>query len=145
MIDSDPISYWFNSDLFQIESGEDEETNPRMYGKQMANWVRKKLADSRYDPEEVIPEDFGWLVLCSRSPYLLGVVCVSFEDPETEQPDSLPPPFDQVKWSCSIFVEVPFFKRLFRKVDTTEGVRKLDAELRSILEAEPRIALVDSP
>ncbi len=145
MADSEPISYWFTSDLFQIESNEDQETNPRMYGKQLAAWIRQKIADIGYQPEDVIPEDFGWLVLCTRDPYSLGVVCVSFKDYETAQPGDQPPPFDEVKWCCGILVEVPFFKRLFGKIDATEGVKKLDAELRSIFETEPRITLIEAP
>ena len=145
MTDSEPISYWFTSDLFQIEPGEDEETNPRMYGKQLAAWIRHKLVENGYKPEEVIPEDFGWLVLCSREPYTLGVVCVSFIDYETAQPGDPPPPFDEVKWCCGIFVEVPFFKRLFGKIDTAEGMRKLDGQLRSILETESRVTLLEAP
>ena len=113
--------------------------------KQLAAWVRQKLTDIGYEPENVIPEDFGWLVLCTRDPYSLGVVCVSFIDYETAHPDDPPPPADEVKWCCGIFVETPFFKRLFGKVDTAEGVSKLDAELCSILESEPRITLIDAP
>ena len=144
MAEPEPISYWFTSDLFQIEPGEDEETNPRMYGKELATWVRQKLIDAGYSPEDVISEDYGWLVLCSRDPYTLGVVCVSFKDYETAQPGNLPP-YDEVKWCCGILAEVPFFKRLFGKVDSTEGVQKLDSQLRSAFEAEPRIALIDAP
>ena len=145
MADSEQISYWFTSDLFQIEPGEDEETNPRMYGKQLADWVRQRLVDVGYSPEDAIPEDFGWLVLCSRNPYSLGVVCVSFKDYETAQPGDPPPLFDEIKWCCGILVEVPFFKRLFSKVDTANGVQNLDSQLRSILEAEPRITLIAAP
>lgn len=145
MAESEPISYWFTSDLFAIEPGEDEETNPGMYGKQLAAWVRRKLLEAGYSPEDVIPEDFGWLVLCSRDPYSLGVVCVSFIDYETAQPEDPPPAFDEVKWCCGVFVEVPFFKRLFRKVDTADGVQKLGSQLHSILSSEPRITLIDAP
>ena len=145
MTDSEPISYWFTSDLFQIEPGEDEETNPRMYGKQLAAWIRQKLVENGYQPEDAIPEDFGWLVLCSRDPYSLGVVCVSFKDYETALPGDPPPPFDDVKWCCGILVEVPFFKRLFGKVNTEEGVKNLDGLLRSIFEAESRITLIEAP
>jgi hypothetical protein len=145
MADAEPISYWFTSDLFQIEPNEDDETNPRMYGKNLSSWVRQKLIEKGYEPEGVIPEDFGWLVLCSRAPYSLGVVCVSFKDYETSQPGDPPRPYDQVKWCCGIFVEVPFLKRLFGKLNTTEGSAKLDADLRKIFEQEQRIKFIDAP
>lgn len=145
MTEEQPVWYWFESDLFEIEEGEDDETNPKMYGKRLSGWIRQKLIGFGYDVEEVIPEDFGWLVLCQRSPYLLGVVCVSHIDDQTMREDDPPPEPDRVTWCCTIFVEVPFFKRLFGKVDTTEGVKKLDRELRGILNSETGIRLVDAP
>ena len=143
MSEEEPIQYWFESDLFDIEEGEDEETNPRMYGRQLSNWFRRKFTDLGYDVEEVIPEDFGWLVLCQRQPYLLGVACVSYVDYENTREEDPPPKSDEITWCCTVFVEVPFFKRLFSKVDTTEGTEKLNGELRGMLQSEPRISLVD--
>jgi hypothetical protein len=52
--------YWFTSDLFQIQKGEDEETNPGCYGKELGNWLCEKLKSFGYDVEELIPEDWGW-------------------------------------------------------------------------------------
>lgn len=143
MTENEPNSYWFESDLFEVEEGEDEETNPRVYGKQLSTWIRQKLIDHGYKVEEVIPEDFGWLVLCQRSPYLLGISCVSYMDYENmNEEDPLPKP-DEVTWCCMIFVEVPLFKRLFKKIDATEGVANMGRELGEILGSEPRINFVD--
>lgn len=84
-------------------------------------------------------------LFCGRDPFSLGVTCVSFRDYSTVQPDDPPPPHDQIIWFCGVFVEVPFFKRLFKKVETSEAVEKLNAELRSILESDPRISFVEAP
>ena len=143
MTDQEPIWYWFESDLFEIEEGEDEETNPRMYGRNLSNWIREKFIGLGYEVEEVIPEDFGWLVLCQRSPYLLGVSCVSYVDYEQMNEEDPAPKADEVTWCCMVFVEVPFFKRLFGKPDTTQGTEKLDRELKALLESESGIKFVD--
>lgn len=35
----DKDQFWFRSTLFEIEVGEDKETNPLCYGRQLANWL----------------------------------------------------------------------------------------------------------
>ena len=37
--DRDMDQFWFKTNLFDIEPNEDEETNPRIYGKQFAHWL----------------------------------------------------------------------------------------------------------
>ena len=143
MTEEEPIQFWFESGLFEIEEGEDEETNPRMYGRQLSNWLRRKFIDLGYDAEEVIPEDFGWLVLCQRKPYSLGVACVSYVDYENTKEDDPPPRGQDVTWCCTVFVEVPFFKGLFSKVETTGGTEKLTRELSQMLQSESNINLVE--
>ena len=143
MTDQEPNWYWFQSELFEIEEGEDEETNPRLYGRNLSDWIREKFIGLGYEVEEVIPEDFGWLVLCQRNPYLLGVSCVSHVDYEQMNEDDPAPKADEVTWCCMVFVEVPFFKRLFGKPDTSQGTEKLDRELKAMLESEPGITFVD--
>ena len=93
--------------------------------------------------EEVIPEDFGWLVLCQRKPYMLGVACASYTDYENTEEEDPAPKGEDVTWCCMVFVEIPFFKRLFGKFDTSEGKNKIDKELCELLSSEPRIKLVD--
>ena len=46
--------FWFTSSLFDIEQGEDEETNPLCFGRQLSNWLRIKLRAKGYDVEDVI-------------------------------------------------------------------------------------------
>ena len=58
-------------------------------------------------------------VLCKRDTYMLGVSCVSYGNCENASEDDLPPSSDYVMWCCMVFLEVPFFKRLFRKIDIT--------------------------
>jgi hypothetical protein len=43
--------FWFKSTLFEAEPNEDEETNPRIYGKQLASWLTNKLSQIGYDPK----------------------------------------------------------------------------------------------
>jgi len=63
--------YRFTSDLFEIEPGEDEQINPRRYGRQLASWLKAGLESRGYSVEPVIAEDWGRCLMCSRDPFLL--------------------------------------------------------------------------
>ena len=136
--------YWFKSSLFEVEPGEDEETNPRLYGRQLATWLRQRFVSLGYEVEDVIPEDWGWCVMCQRDPYLLFVGCVNLRDYEHARPNDPPPPKERLLWNAVPTAEVPFFKYVLRrKPETQAGLEKLDRQLRGILEAEARIEIVD--
>ena len=136
---------FFKSDLFEIEQGEDEETNPRMYGRQLSNWLRKKLIEKGYEVEEVIPEDWGWCVMCAREPFMLWVGCSSLTDYETAKEDDPPPETEKIIWSCFVTAEVSFFKSIFKKINTEPSLLKLSANLEEIINSEKRITVINEP
>ena len=135
--------FWFKSSVFEAEPGEDEETNPRMYGRQVAEWLHKEFSALGYDVEDVFGEDWGWCVMCQRDPYRLWVGCVSLQDHAYAQPDDPPPPPDHLLWNVVPMAEVPFFRYLLRpKPDTEPGLRKIEAELEQILNSDDRVEIV---
>jgi hypothetical protein len=136
--------YWFKSSKFEIEAGEDEEINPRMYGRQLARWLKERLEEKGYSVEDIINEDWGRCLMCGRDPFMLWVGCGSV-DYESAQPGDGPPIKETVVWHCFVTAEVFFWKRLFRKIDTEPAVAKLYADLGQILSAEPEITLVQEP
>ena len=135
--------FWFKSSLFEIEPGEDNETNPRIYGKRLAHWLREKCISLGYGVEDVIPEDWGWCVMCSRKPYMLWIGCANVDDYDTAKEGDPPPGKEDILWTCFVEAEKPLFGRLFKKIDTSQGIRKLTEELKSILEAEPEIKIIE--
>jgi hypothetical protein len=135
--------YWFTSSKFEIETGEDEDINPRMYGRQLAIWLKVQLEKYGYEIEDIINEDWGRCLMCSRDPFMLWIGCGSAPDYETAMPGDPAPNKDEVMWHCFVIAEVFFWKRLFRKIDTTPAVAKLHTDLGSILQAEPTIFLVE--
>ncbi len=139
----EPERIFIKTDLFEIDPKEDEETNPFVYGKQFSEWLRGKFIGIGYDVEEVMPEDWGWCVMCKREPYWLWVGCSSIM--ECEQEDGYVPSKEDVTWHCFVTAEVPFFKRIFKKIDTSEGLAKIQTELMSIINAESRIKVVQEP
>ena len=137
--------YWFKSNLFEIEPGEDEEINPRMYGRQLASWLKTKLEQRGYEIEPIIAEDWGRCLMCSRKPFMLWVGCGNVVDYETAQPNDPAPAKENVVWHCFPVAEVPFWRRLLSRPDTSAPVAKLSADLHAILNGETNIMLVAAP
>lgn len=133
----------FKSTLFSIEPGEDEEINPRMYGKQLAAWLKRQLEGRGYVVEPVIAEDWGRCLMLSREPFMLWVGCGSEADYDTAKPGDPPPANEDVVWRCFATAEVPLWRRIVSRPDTSTPVAKLDSELRSILASEPGISFVE--
>lgn len=134
--------YRFTSDLFRIEPGEDGEINPRLYGRQLAQWLKLQLESRGYEVEPVIAEDWGRCLMCSRDPFLLWVGCGNEWDYDTAKPGDPPPAAEQVVWHCFAAAEMPFWMRWFKKTDTGPELTRLDAVLGKILRGEPRIRLL---
>ena len=137
-------SLCFKSTLFQIEPGEDSETNPHRYGKQLARWLGDRLAGIGYSRVDVIPEDWGWCVMCQREPFSLWVGCGNSETMETlENPELFKT--QPIIWQCFVVAEVPLLKRIIGKPDTTPSESKLHGELTRLLSSEPEIQMVECP
>ena len=146
----DAKGYWFKSSKFEIEPGEDKEINPGVYGKQLAIWLKQRLEEHGYGVEDIINEDWGRCLMCSRDPFNLWIGCANMWDEQTvvnqgPSPDDPPPAKEHVIWHCFVTAEVPFWKRWFRKIDTAPAVSKLFADLGKILRAETEITLVNEP
>lgn len=142
--------YWFKSSLFDVELGEDKNTNPFCYGKQLSNWIRDKFIGLGYPVEEVIEEDWGFCVMCQREPYSLSVGCGNmrsdfYETMNEEEHSIFIPEKNSLIWYCFPSVEVPFIKRVFGKVDTSQEFNKLENDLKKILSNEKDITFVEKP
>lgn len=135
--------YWFRSTRFEIEPGEDKGINPGIYGKQLAEWLKVRLESRGYKVEPIINEDWGRCLMCSRQPFLLWVGCANMTDLSASP--EVPPPKEQITWHCFATAEVPFWKKLFSKIETEPVVAKLKADVGGILAAEPSITLVLEP
>ena len=147
--------YFFKSSLFEITKGEDDETNPGCYGKSLASWLSLKLKEFGYDDLEIIPEDWGWCVMCSRDIGLLWVGCGNVYDEEFHKSfnPKYPPKGSEVTWTAFTEMELPplsfkeRMKNLFSKQDVVESPEKIKLyeQLGKILESEPSIALCSAP
>jgi hypothetical protein len=135
--------FWFRTRRFKIEPGEDEATNPGCYGKQLSEWLVEALRERGRKVEGIIPEDWGWCVMCSRDRFLLWVGCGCVADSDLAN-DSGPPSEEGLTWMC--FVEAERLPGLtwFRRIDGA-AVQALVDDVRSVIESAGDIELVEEP
>lgn len=99
----------FESSAFPVTAGEDEETNPGIYGKALAQWLAEQLREAGFQAGDIISEDFGWCVPVASAPHSLYVVCASTGD----APD---------RWYVFAFAEGGLMARLLGKDRRAESV-----------------------
>ncbi|MDP9011665.1 MAG: hypothetical protein M3O41_03210 [Pseudomonadota bacterium] len=111
----------FESSAFAVTPGEDQETNPGIFGRALASWVSEQLIGAGLHVGSVIAEDFGWCVPVKSPPYSLYVVCASGELAN--------------HWQVFAVAEGGLTDRILRKDRSTELVAGLHSTLRHCLES----------
>lgn len=118
--------YIIRSSAFPIEPGEDSETNPRVFGRSLANYVAAKMRSRGWDVEGVIPEDFGYCVMVSRKPFALWIGCGNRRESTNE-------------WMAFVVAEGARLRRLLRMVDPSKEVRRVSDVLGEIMKSAPGV------
>ncbi|WP_164963284.1 hypothetical protein [Rubrivivax sp. JA1026] len=116
----------FVSSAFATEAGEDDHTNPGVFGKALAEWLAEQLRARGLGIGEVIAEDFGWCIPVESTPHRLYVACASGE----EGPHH---------WRVFAFAEGGLVARLFGKDQSTRSVALLFAALKEVLQRTPHV------
>ena len=116
----------FESSAFAIVPGEDEQTNPGIYGKALAQWISEQLAARGFSVGEVIAEDFGWCVpLKSKAPHLF-VACANGDEKQNQ-------------WRVFAFAEGGTLARLFGKDTGADALASLFAVVKQTLQSTPSV------
>lgn len=116
----------FESSAFAVIPGEDEETNPGIYGKALARWLAEQLRGAGFSPGEVIAEDFGWCVPVQSERHSLYVACASTGEKVQE-------------WRVFAFAEGGVMARLSGKDRRADALAALYAAVRRCLESAPSV------
>ena len=116
----------FTSDFFKPIAGEEEHTNPGCYGQALANWLADRLRERGVSVEGVIPEDFGWVVMITRKPFLLWLACSNTEDSTNE-------------WMVYPVAELSAMQRLFKRVDPAPELERLRVHLAEVVPLIPGV------
>jgi hypothetical protein len=116
----------FESDRFRPIRGEDEKTNPGRYGQALAQWFADQLRARGIQVERPIPEDFGWIVVVSRKPFLLWLSCGNVDDSETE-------------WLVYPVAEPSWVQRLFDRINTRLALAELWRHVQELVPTIPGV------
>lgn len=138
-------TFFFLSTKFEIEPGEDLDTNPGMFGKQLSTWLADRFADKGYPEPDAFPEDWGWRVDCQRRPFTLFTGCTAFIETSVYDENKDRPDAGDILWVAFAAVEKPLFAKLRGVPDGQPAFERFKADLGDILRAEPGIELVDEP
>jgi hypothetical protein len=107
----------FKSKQFEVVPGEDEQTNPGIYGIRLAEFITKHLNTSSYEAEN-IAEDWGRCVILKHPDFESFVGCSSYGEDA---------------WLIQLCPYKPVVRRWFKKFDTTAWVDRLANTVEKIL------------
>ena len=115
---------WVNTSFFPVEPGEDERTNPGVYGRAFANWLAERLKARGETVEQVLSEDWGWCVMLARKPFALWIGCSNRAGHVDE-------------WGAFVAAEPGIFARLFGRADTKPAVDRVQKILQEVMHEVP--------
>jgi hypothetical protein len=116
----------FRSNKFPPYEGEEEEINPGLWGKRLAEYLKAKLEGAGIQTDGIVTEDWGCMVGVKNERFPLAIGC-GHQDGEDNE------------FLCFIEPSKPVVRKWFKKIDTTQEVRRLSEALQTILASDPDI------
>ena len=117
----------FRSDAFPPYPGEEDEINPGVWGKKLAEFIHDGLRTQGFDVIEPAAEDWGWMVEIRNDEFPLWIGCGNLDG----EPDS---------FLCFIEPSTRFVRKfLFKKISTETEVNRVHEALDRLLSNEPSI------
>ncbi len=116
----------FKSDKFPPYDGEEEQINPGLWGKRLAEYLQENLPQQGLKVTSIGMEDWGWMVELENEEFPLWIGCGHQNGADDE-------------FLCFIEPSKPFVRKGFKKIDTTVQVARVSEALKKVLEANPDI------
>ncbi len=120
----------FRSSKFPPYEGEEEEINPGLWGKRLAEYMSQKLEERGINTDEIIMEDWGCYLPIQNDSFRLALCCghqygdndqfIIFTDPKT-----------------------PKIRKFLRVIDATPQLTKLTSAVKEILENDSDISEIE--
>ena len=116
----------FKSNKFPPYDGEQEQINPGLWGKRLAEYFVAKLPQFGISAAEPIAEDWGWYLPVTVQGTQLALCC-GHQDGDDDE--------------FLVFTEPsqPVTRKLFKKIDVTVPLTQLTRSVEAILTADPEI------
>lgn len=116
----------FRSSKFPPYEGEEEQINPGLWGKRLAEYLARKLAERGVETGEMAAEDWGWYLPVRNEGFPVAVCC-GHQDGEADE------------FLCFTEPATPVVKKFFKKIDATPQLTRLTEALQQILASDPDI------
>ena len=116
----------FRSSKFPPYDGEEEQINPGLWGRRLAEYLVEKLAGLDIEAEDIVAEDWGYYLPIRNEGFELAVCC-GHQDGEDDE------------FLCFTEPSKPIVKKFFKKLDATSQLMALTAALEEILTSDPDI------
>ncbi len=116
----------FITTYFHVEPGEDEETNPGIYGSALAHWLSDQLCTRGVSVDSIVAEDWGRCIIVKVKPLRLNVACANLDGSTTE-------------WRVYAFAERGPLQWLGRSGDAKAEVAELREHLAAIVPLIPGV------
>ena len=117
----------FRSNKFPPYEGEEEQINPGLWGKRLAEYLQPKLREHGIEAGEFYSEDWGWAIPIEHEAFPMWIGCGHQYEPDDAFLVFIEPSKPQIR------------KGLFKKIDTRADVERVAAALDMILRADPDI------
>ena len=117
----------FKSEAFPAYPGEEDEVNPDLWGKRLAEFVTLELQKRDIQSNEIYSEDWGWAIPLQNDKFKMWIGCGRYQ----EYPDGY-----------LVFIEPSkptITKFLFKKIDTTSDVSHISDAIDEILRSHSEI------
>jgi hypothetical protein len=116
----------FRSTKFPPYDGEEDQINPGLWGKRLAEYFVQRLAERGITTGEMNAEDWGWYVPVENEGFRLALCC-GHQDGDDDE--------------FLVFTDpsAPIIKKLFKKIDATAELTRLTEALHEILSSDAEI------
>jgi len=119
----------FQSSKFPPYEGEEEEINPGLWGRRLAEYFMSELPKHGVEPDEIISEDWGYY-LPIRSVGTKHALCCGHQYGDDDE------------FQCFTDPQQPLTKRLFKKIDATAELTSLVSAVDKILTSDPDVSAI---
>jgi hypothetical protein len=116
----------FRSSKFPPYEGEQEEINPGLWGRRLAEYLKEKLIGLGIETKDVITEDWGCLLPVKNESFDLSIACGHQYG-------------DDDLFLCFIKSGKPVIRKLFKQINTGQEVGRLAEVLEKIFASDPDI------
>ncbi|MCB1944107.1 MAG: hypothetical protein KDI53_19000 [Candidatus Accumulibacter sp.] len=116
----------FRSKNFPPYDGEENQINPGLWGKRLAEYLVDKLKPHGIETEEIIAEDWGWFIPIKNEGFPLAICCGHQNGDDDE-------------FLCFTEPAKPIIRKLFKKIDATHELTRVVTAMENILSSDPGI------